>query len=110
VYSGSTMNSLSQILCFCAAVVSGPQPQPVMYDGFISYRYEVLGGGKYLLRLSTTDLGLDSDSFREMRMRDFAQHFADRTCQGRYQLVAVDPSSWSKDHPIYAKKFVFRCR
>jgi hypothetical protein len=104
------MNSLAQILCFCAAVASGPQPQPVMYDGFISYRYEVLSGGKYLLRLSTTDLGLDIDSFREARMRDFAQHFADRTCQGRYQLAAVEPPSWPKDKPLYSKQFVFRCR
>ena len=81
-----------------------------MNAGFISYRYEVLGGGKYLLRLSTTDLILDNDSFREMRMREFAKHFADRTCQGRFQLAAVDPPSWPKDHPLYTKQFMFRCR
>jgi hypothetical protein len=104
------MSSLSQILCFCAAIAPGPQPQPVIDAGLISYRYDVLSAGKYLLRLSTTDLILDLDGFRETRMRDFAEQFADRTCHGRFQLAAIDPPSWPKDHPLYTKQFVFRCR
>ena len=104
------MSSLSQILCFCAAIATGPQPQPVIDAGLISYRYDVLSAGKYLLRLSTTDLILDLDGFRETRMRDFAEQFADRTCHGRFQLAAIDPPSWPKDHPLYTKQFVFRCR
>jgi hypothetical protein len=104
------MDAFFQMLCLCGAMASPPQPQPVREVGVISYRYEVLSGRKYLLRLSTTDLILDSDSWRETRMRNFAEQFADRTCHGRFQLAAVVLPSWPKNHPLYTKQFLFRCR
>src|SRR5262245_11031997 len=104
------MNSIVPMLCLFCAVTTGPHPQPVKNDFFFSYRYEALSGGKYLLRLSTSDLGLDWDGFREWRMRDFAERFADRACSGRFQLAAADAPSWPKDRPLYTKQYVFRCR
>jgi len=105
------MSTLSQILCFCGAVTVGPYAQPVQTAGLVQYRYEVLGGGKYLLRLSTSDLLLDTDDWREGRMRDFAVQFANDTCNGRhFQIADVVPPRWPKDRPLYTRQFVFRCR
>jgi hypothetical protein len=104
------MGTLSQILCLCGAVTVGPYAQPVQSSGFVQYRYEALSGGKYLLRVSTSDLVLDSDDWRVARMRGFAQQFAEDACHGPYQLADVAPRKWPRESPTYTRQFIFRCR
>jgi hypothetical protein len=68
------------------------------------------GPGTHLLRLSTTDVILDSDRYRVERLYAFAYRFADQTCQGRFTLSAAERASWPTVRPIYARQYVFRCR
>jgi hypothetical protein len=103
------MEVLLQMFCFCVAVAGGPYPQVAHQSGDIWYTHELLGRGTHLLRLSTTDLILDSDYDREGRLATFAQQFADQTCRGRYKLNNAERVSWPKIRPVYAKQYVFHC-
>ena len=98
------MSPLAQILCLCTSVAFAPQPQISRQVGDVWYTHEILGHGKHLLRLSTTDLLLDSDQARRHRLTAFAKDFAHRTCPGRF--VFVDGERLTS----YARQFVFRCR
>jgi hypothetical protein len=40
----------------------------------------------------------------------FAHNFADRTCQGRFDLAVAERSSWPDTRPLYARQYAFRCR
>lgn len=106
------MDELLHALCFfCSTVVAGPQPQVAhrSHSGDIMYTHERVGQGKHLLRLSTDAFLLYSDHERKVRFSDFAHHFADRICHGRYHLSDGERPSWPRIRPVYAKQFVFRC-
>jgi hypothetical protein len=97
------MNMLAWCL-FCMSVDgAGPFPQMPREVGAIKYRHEVLYG-THLLRLSTTDLILDSDGMRADRSFAFARDYADRTCSGRYRIVNAQRLT------TYAGQFAFRCK
>jgi len=105
------MNTLFQVLCLCGSLSSPPHAQIFKEQWpLYSYRTEPLSGGKILLSVSTTYLGFDTDDYRESRMRDFAESYADRKCAGRFQMASVQPPSWPRPAPLYSKRFVFRCR
>lgn len=99
------MFPLAQIVClFCLSAPSSPGPQVPQRDWDIVFRHEVLSRGKHLLRLSTTDLLLDTDGFREHRMLAFARDYAHRTCNGRYSLIEGERLT------TYAGQIIFKCR
>jgi hypothetical protein len=98
------MYPLAMTLCiFCTLPVGrAPLPDLPREAGDIFYRHEVLYG-THLLRLSTTDLIIDTDGWREQRLFAFATSFADRTCGGRFRIVnAVRQTT-------YAAQFSFKC-
>jgi hypothetical protein len=103
------MDSLLQALCFCTALASAPYPHVSQRAGDITYTHEVLRHG-HLLRLSTTDLIIDSNHYREERLYAFAYRFAEATCPGQFQIAETDRPSWPRLHPRYAKQYLFRCR
>jgi len=98
------MSPLLQLLCFCTSIAYAPVPQTARSFGDVWYTHEVLAGGRHLLRLSSTDLLLDSDRARAHRLHAFAGDFAARTCGGRFRLVDTDRLS------AYAGQVVFVCR
>ena len=104
------MSALAQALCLCLVVSGAPQPRVAQRAGDIWYTHEVFHSGTHLLRLSTTDLILDSERFRKERLYAFAEQFADQTCRGRFQLADAERPSWPEIRPTFAKQFVFRCR
>jgi hypothetical protein len=71
--------------------------------GDIVYRHEVLYG-THLLRLSTTDLIIDGDEWREKRLFAFATRFADRTCGGRFRIINAIRQTTT------AGEFAFKCK
>jgi hypothetical protein len=100
------MSLLAQLLCLssCLSAPSTPAPQVPQHDWDITYRHEVLSHGKHLLRLSTTDLLLDTDGMRNHRIIAFAKDYADRICNGRYSLIDGDRLT------AYAGQVIFKCR
>ena len=104
------MSGIAEVLCFCTGLGVGPAPHTVQQAGDIWYSQVILSSGKHLLRVSTSDFVLDTDSLRETRLNSFANQIADRTCRGHFQLAAAEPPSWPKIRPTYDKQFVFRCR
>lgn len=98
------MSPFAQLLCLYLSVPSAPYPQVARHDGDIAYTHEVLSHGKHLLRLSTTDLLLDTDRMRKRRMIAFARDYAERTCGGRYGLIDGDRLT------TYAGQVTFKCR
>jgi hypothetical protein len=103
------MDALAQALCFCVVVGGWPYPQTPQTAGDITYRHELLARGIHLLRLSTTDLILDSNRFRAHRLYAFAEQFAAQTCQGQFIFTDTQRPSWPQTRPTYAKDFLFRC-
>lgn len=105
------MDGFAQALCFfCAMTTSTPQPQSAQGAGDIWFTHETLGRSTHLLRLSATDLILDTNSARDGRLYAFAHRFADQTCLGRFDLVVAERASWPETRPLYAKQYAFRCR
>ena len=75
-------NPLLKLCIFCTIPVGrAPFPDVARESGDIFYRHEVIYG-THLLRLSTTDLIIDSDAWREKRLLDFGTKIADQTCPG----------------------------
>lgn len=105
------MDILAQALCFfCTAISSGPQPQLPQISGDIWFTHEALGRRSHLLRLSTTDYILDSNSARDQRLQAFAQRFAGQACHGRFDLTVAERVFWPKTRPLYTKQYIFRCQ
>ena len=72
------MSSLAQLVClFCLSVPSLPYPQVSREAGDVRYTYEVLGRGKYLLRLST----------------DSAFLFPTTTCRSSLRFPTLSPDT-----------------
>ncbi|MEA3095666.1 MAG: hypothetical protein QOJ04_7008 [Caballeronia sp.] len=84
------MYDLVKLCIFCSLPVGHP-PLPDMPRavGDIVYRHEVLSG-THLLRLSTTDLIIDTDGWRGSRLLAFATNFADQTCAGRFRITKTE--------------------
>src|ERR1043166_4788587 len=82
------MPPLASLLCLFCWSVSAPAPDMAHQAGNIWYRHEALSHGKHLLRLSATDLIIDSGRWRKQRLRAFAQNFAAGICAGRYTILA----------------------
>jgi hypothetical protein len=99
------MYPLAMTLClFCSVPVGrAPFPDIPREAGGIVYRHEILSG-THLLRLSTTDLILDSDAWRERRLLAFATSFAERTCRGRFRITDAVRLTTT------VGQFSFRCR
>ena len=97
------MPPLAALLCFACWSASAPAPDMAHELGSIWYRHEVLSHGKHLLRLSTTDLILDSGKWRKERLIAFAETFAANTCGGRYKMLGGDRIT------TYAANVRFRC-
>ena len=99
------MDPLAATLCiFCTLPVGrAPLPDVAREAGDIFYRHEVLYG-THLLRLSTTNLIVDTDGWRGQRLYAFAADFADRTCGGRFRIVKAVRQT------TYAEQFSFKCR
>jgi hypothetical protein len=99
------MYSLAQILClFCGTIGSPPYAPMPQQSMDIWYRHEVLSRGRHLLRLSNTDLLLDSKAARQYRLQAFAADVASRTCPGPFAFVDGDRLT------SYATQIVFQCR
>jgi hypothetical protein len=98
------MSPILQLLCLCTSVAYGPVPQVARSAGDIWYTHETLGGGRHLLRLSSTDLLLDGDRERGARLKAFARDFAARTCRGSFRVVDGNRLT------TYAGQVVFVCR
>jgi hypothetical protein len=97
------MNELLKLCIFCTIPVGHPPlPDMAREVGDIWYRHEVLYGD-HLLRLSTTDLIIDTDALREQRLFAFASNFADQTCNGRFRITKVVRETTS------AGRFWFKC-
>jgi hypothetical protein len=97
------MPPLASLLCVFCWSIGAPAPDMAHEAGSIWYRHEVLSHGKHLLRLSTTDLIIDTGRWRKQRLRAFAQNFAADTCAGRYTILNSDRLT------AYAANVVFRC-
>lgn len=105
------MNGLAQALCFfCSAIGNAPEPHIAQGAGDIWYTHEMLGRDTHLLRLSTTDVVIDTHALRDRRLYAFAYQFAERNCQGRFDLALAERSSWLDTRPLYARQYAFRCR
>jgi hypothetical protein len=103
------MSSLAQLVClFCLSVPSLPYPQVSREAGDVRYTYEVLGRGKYLLRLSTESAFLFPDHDRVDHLSVFADAFARHTCPGDYRFIER-PRLMPPIHPVLSRNFVFRC-
>jgi len=99
------MSPLAQLLCLCTSVAFAPVPQMSQEAwGIMRYTHEELSRGRHLLRISTTDLILDTQAWQRGRLHAFARDFADRTCPGRYVFLDKDRLTQ------YAGQFVFVCR
>lgn len=99
------MSSLANLLCvFCISTSAPPNAPLARKAGDIWYREEMLSGGQHLLRLSTTDLILDSDAWRKQRLESFAESYAANACRGRYTMLR------GLRITTYAAQAVFRCR
>ena len=99
------MSPVAAYFClFCLSVPSAPYPQVARRDGGIAYTHELLTHGRHLLRLSTTDLILDSDHLRKHRIVAFAKDYATRTCGGAYSLVEEERLT------TYTGQVIFKCR
>jgi hypothetical protein len=83
------MYPLAMTLCIFCTVPAGRAPFPDVPRevGDIVYRHEVVSG-THLLRLSTTDLILDSDAWREQRLFAFATTFGLREPSNLIALAA----------------------
>lgn len=104
------MDTIAQVLCFlCVSTASVPYPQISTPWHDIRYTHELLGQGRHLLRLSTTDMIVDWNRFRKDRLHDFAVRFAEETCQGPFRLADADRASWPKTRPTFAKNYLFKC-
>lgn len=104
------MDSFLELFCvICLSMSQPPHPQMSKPVGNIRYTYERLGGGKHLLRLSTTDLLIDKDEWREKRLFALASDFATQTCAGPFHLGEAARPSWPRTGPVYAKQYLFRC-
>jgi hypothetical protein len=97
------MPPLATLLCLFCWSASAPAPDMAREAGNIWYRHEVLSHGKHLLRLSTTDLILDTGKWRKARLIAFAENFAASTCGGRYTILNSDRLT------TYAAQVLFRC-
>ena len=97
------MPPLASLLCVFCWSVGAPAPDMAHEAGSIWYRHEILSHGKHLLRLSTTDLIVDSGRWRKQRLRAFAQNFAADTCAGRYTILNSDRITTT------AAQVLFRC-
>ena len=97
------MPPLALLLCVFCSSVGAPAPDMAHEAGDIWYRHEVLSGGKHLLRLSTTDLILDTNGWRKQRLVSFAESFAANTCRGPYKMLDGNRLT------TYAAQVVFRC-
>lgn len=105
------MDGLTQALCLFCIVTSGPpQPQLPQIEGDIWFTQRTLGSGAHLLRLSTTDLIVDSNSARGKRLYAFAYRFAWQSCHGRFNLAVAERAFWPEARPLYTKQYVFRCQ
>jgi hypothetical protein len=103
------VSNLWEVLCVvCISVGSPPYPQMSRSAGDIRYTHERLTDGQHLLRLSTTDLILDSQDWRERRMFSFASDFADRACRGAFTFGEAVRESWPV-RPMYSRQHLFRC-
>jgi hypothetical protein len=91
-------------LCIFCAIPMGDPPLPDMprESGDIWYRHEIVAG-THMLRLSTTDLIVDSDSWRGSRLHAFANRVADHTCNGRFRMIKA------VRHTTTVGQFSFRC-
>jgi len=99
------MSSLANLLCLFCISTSAPPNAPLAREaGDIWYREEMLSGGQHLLRLSTSDRILDSDSWRRQRLEAFAENYAASACGGRYTMLRGFRLT------SYAGQAVFRCR
>jgi hypothetical protein len=100
----SAADQLSKLCIFCTIPVGhAPMPDMPREVGDIVYRHEVLEG-RHLLRLSTTDLIIDSDEWREQRLFAFATRVADQTCHGRFRVVKAVRQTTTTG------QFSFRCK
>lgn len=93
-----------QRLCISCPIPVGNPPLPDMPSevGDIWYRHEVLDG-RHMLRLSTTDLIIDSDGWRGSRLYAFANRVADQTCNGRFTMFKAVRLTTT------VRQFSFRC-
>ena len=104
------MDGLLEFACvICLSMSAPPHPQMSLAVGDVRYTHERLGQGVHLLRLSTTDLLLDSDDWRARRLLAFASDYAGRACGGPFNLGEATRPSWPKTRPLYAKQYLFRC-
>ena len=104
------MDGFLQFFCvICLSMTSPPHPQMSRPVGDVRYTHERLGGGVHLLRLSTTDLLLDSDEWRERRLVAFANEYEGSTCGGPFSVREATRPSWPKTKPLYARQYLFRC-
>ena len=97
------MPPLASALCLFCWSAGAPAPDMAHQAGSIWYRHEVLSHGKHLLRLSTTDLILDTGHWRKHRLTAFAENFAANTCDGRFKILNGDRIT------TYAARVLFRC-
>jgi len=97
------MTPLAVFLCLFCSTIEAPAPDMAHAAGDIWYRHETLSGRKHLLRLSTTDLILDTNGWRKKRIAAFAEDFAAKTCDGRYKMMGGDRVT------TYAANVMFRC-
>jgi hypothetical protein len=105
------MDALVQSLCFfCAVVIGAPEPALPRGADDIWFSKEAIGAHEYLLRLSTTDLIVDTQSSRQARLDAFAQRLAEEVCPNRFELSEAERSSWPRAFPHYAKQYLVRCR
>jgi len=91
-------------LCIFCTIPVGDPPLPAMprESGDVWYRHEVLAG-THTLRLSTTDLVVDSHAWRGERLIAFANRVAGQTCNGRYRMIRA------ARHTTTVGQFSFRC-
>ena len=104
------MDGFLELFCvICLSMTAPPHAQMSRAVGDVRYTHERLGGGMHLLRLSTTDLLIDSDDWRQQRLLAFANEYAGRACAGPFSLGEATRPSWPKTKPLYAKQYLFRC-
>jgi hypothetical protein len=99
-----TWDPLLRLCIFCTIPVGrAPLPDMPRESSDIFYRHQVLYG-THLLRLSTTDLIIDSGEWREKRLFAFATRFADQECSGRFRMIKAVRQTTT------AAQFSFRCK
>jgi hypothetical protein len=98
------MSSLAAFCLFCLSMTSPPVPQMPEWGWSVTYRHEMLPSGRHLLRMSTTDLLIDSGKARKERLMAFAKDYAGQFCGGRFTVLDGDSLT------TYERQVVFRCR